>query len=416
VTEWKRELMCNRAGEPRSLLANVMIAFRRAPEWSGVLAYDEFAMQTVMSAPPPWEASKLAWITRLWTEHDDLFATNWLQRQDIGVPVSIVQQAVEAVARDASYHPVVDYLKGLEHDGVPRMATWLTDYLGAATTTYHGAVGKVMLIGAVARIYRPGCKNDLVPILEGKQGAKKSTAMRTLFAPWFSDELAELGSKDAAMQARGVWGLELSELDAMSRADVSRIKAFISRTTDRFRPPYGKRLIESPRSCTLWGTTNSCSYLKDETGGRRFLPVKLGLIDVDRLQADRDQLWAEAVTAYQAGEPWWLTDSQTQADAEQEQEARYTDDPWDGLVAMFIEGRIEVTIADILQGALSIDTSHWTQIDQNRVARCLLSRNWERKQRRVGGDRKWVYVRPVTASPLQPEFSSDVTGFDSGDG
>jgi len=294
---WKKVLLFNKVGEPRAQLSNAMLALRRAPEWFGVLEYDLFAMQTVMAAPPPWEASKPAWINRPWTEYDDLLATNWLQQQGVGVPLSIVQQAVEAVARDASYHPVIDYLEGVEHDGIPRLGTWLSDYLGAASNSYHSEVGKVMLIGAVARIFRPGCKNDLVPILEGKQGAKKSTAMRTMFAPWFSDELAELGSKDAAMQTR-IWGLELSELDAMSRAEVSRVKAFISRSTDRFRPPYGRRLVESPRTCVLWGTTNGDGYLKDETGGRRYLPVKVGRIDIERLEADRDQLWAEAVKAF----------------------------------------------------------------------------------------------------------------------
>lgn len=422
--DWKIGLLVNKAGEPRALLANAMLALRQAPPWSGVLAFDEFAMATVMTAAPPWEASRPAWIVRPWTEHDDLLATDWLQRQDIGVPVSVVQQAVEAVARDASFHPVVDYLEGLEHDGVPRLATWLSDYLGAAPTSYHQEVSKVMLVGAVARIYQPGCKSDLVPILEGKQGAKKSTAMRTLFAPWFSDELAELGSKDAAMQTRSIWALEISELDAMSRAEISRIKAFISRTTDRFRPPYGKRLIESPRTCVLWGTTNSGVYLKDESGGRRFLPVKVGRIDIDRLQADRDQLWAEAVAAYRAGDPWWLTDSQAQADAEQQQKARYTGDPWDDRIAKFTEGREFVAIEEILQDALHIETGRLTQIDQNRVARCLQSMGWERKQRRIGsGQRRWVYVQPVTDSIVSPPLGSwevvesdGVTSADSGDG
>ena len=416
--DWKSELLVNRTGEPRALLANAMLALRRAPAWSGVLAYDEFAMQTVMSAAPPWE-SKRSWVGRPWTEHDDLLATDWLQRQDIGVPVSIVQQAVEAVARDTSYHPVVDYLEGLEHDGVPRLETWLSDCLGATPTTYHSAVGKVMLIGAVARIRQPGCKNDLVPILEGKQGAKKSTGIRTLFAPWFSDELAELGSKDAAMQTRSIWGLELSELDAMSRAEISRIKAFTSRTTDRFRPPYGRRLIVSPRTCVMWGTTNADHYLKDETGARRFLPVKADQIDIDRLQADRDQLWAEAVAAYQADDPWWLTDSQAQTDAEQQQKARYTGDPWDAVIAKFTEGRIVVAIEEILQDALRIETGRLTQIDQNRVARSLQSMGWERKQRSIGGGkRKWVYVQPATNSPpLSWEIVGydDVTSDDSGD-
>src|SRR5262249_4338519 len=161
-----------------------------------------------------------------------------------------------------------------------------------------------------------------------------STAVKTLFQPWFSDELADLGSKDAAMQTRGVWGVEVSELDAMSRSEISRIKAFISRTTDRFRPPYASRIIESPRTCVFWGTTNADGYLKDETGGR-FLPIKVGRISIERLQQDRDQLWAEAVEIYLEGNPWWITDKQVLADAERHQRDRYIGDPWEGLVGSF---------------------------------------------------------------------------------
>jgi predicted P-loop ATPase len=204
-----------------------------------------------------------------------------------------------------------------------------------------------LLIAAVARIYEPGCKVDTVPIFEGVQGARKSTAVKALFDPWFSDELADLGSKDAAMQTRGVWGIEVSELDAMSRMEVSRIKSFITRTTDRFRPPYGSRIIESPRSCVFWGTTNSEGYLKDETGGRRFWPIKVGRINVDLLQQMRDQLWAEAVVLYGARVPWWLTKKEAQADAERHQRDRYVGDPWDKAIAEYVETASEVSIDEV---------------------------------------------------------------------
>jgi predicted P-loop ATPase len=116
----------------------------------------------------------------------------------------------------------------------------------------------------------------------------------------------DLGSKDAAMQTRGVWIIELSELDNLSHAEVARIKAFMSRTTDRFRPPYGMRLVESPRPCVFAGTVNRSSYLRDETGGRRFWPVVCGQIDVDAFACDRDQLWAEAKVRFESGSFWWL--------------------------------------------------------------------------------------------------------------
>jgi len=409
--DWKSNLLVNNAGTPRPLLANAIVALREAPAWSGVLAYDEFARETVLRAAPPWQrqAKPQIWAPCAWTSHDDLLAADWLQHEEIAVTAAVTQQAVEAVARDASFHPVVDYLGGLKHDGMLRLDNWLCEYLGASRTAYHREVGRIILIGAVARIHQPGCKVDSVPIFEGPQGAKKSTAVRTLFDPWFSDELADLGSKDSAMQTRGVWGLELSELDAMSRGEVSRIKAFVSRTNDRFRPPYGSRIIESPRSCVFWGTTNADGYLKDETGGRRFLPVQIGRIKVDRLVADRDQLWAEAVAAYRAGKPWWITSRQAQGDAEQHQRERYAGDAWDEPIGAYIAGRASVTIGEILRDAVHLDIGRWGQAELNRVARCLRSLKWHRRQVRTGDRRQWHYFRPMQTSDEEAD-GEDQTG------
>ena len=131
---------------------------------------------------------------------------------------------------------------------------------------YSRAVGPRWLISAVARIYRPGAKADCCLILERPQGIRKSSALRTLAGEYFTDELADLGSKDAAMQTRGVWIIELSELDSLTHSEVARIKAFMSRTTDRFGPPYGMRLVESPRQCIFAGTVNHSTYLRDATG------------------------------------------------------------------------------------------------------------------------------------------------------
>jgi predicted P-loop ATPase len=153
--------------------------------------------------------------------------------------VEVAGQAAQTAARDRPFHPVRAYLKGLRWDGVKRVDRWLTTYLGAAETEYSRAVGSRWLISAVARIFRPGSKADCCLILEGTQGIRKSTALRTLAGEYFTDELADLGSKDAAMQTRGAWIIELSELDSLSHSEVSRIKAFMSRTTDRFRLPYG---------------------------------------------------------------------------------------------------------------------------------------------------------------------------------
>src|SRR3954470_4414477 len=235
----RSELLLDGRGESRPFLANAIIALRHSPEFAGVIAHDAFAMTTTAVAPPPWEVGRNDWCHRTWTPQDDLLSTDWLQHQGIRVGVQIAQQAVEAVAHDHSFHPVEDYLGGLQWDGTPRVDDWMARYLGADQSPYVSAVGRAVLIAAAARIRVPGCKVDTVPIIEGRQGIGKSSGARTLFEPWFTDEIAELGSKDAAMQTRGAWLIEIAELDSMSRAEVSRVKAFVSRSTDRFRPPYG---------------------------------------------------------------------------------------------------------------------------------------------------------------------------------
>jgi predicted P-loop ATPase len=327
----------------------------------------------------------------------------------------VAGQAVEAVARDRPFHPLRDHLDGLVWDREARLDSWVLRYLGVADTPYARAVGKRWLISATARIFQPGCKADCVLILEGAQGIKKSSALKALSEPWFTDRLSDLGSKDAAMETRGVWVIEIAELDTMSRAEVGTIKAFISRTHDRFRPPYGKRLVDLPRQCVFAGSVNpEGGYLKDATGGRRFWPIRCGTIDLEALACDRDQLWAEAVARYRAGEPWWLETRNLTELAEEEQLDRYQGDAWDDPIRDYLlnehewlangcDGRMlrqraraqplrDVSLPEVLEHALGMEKGRWTQADQNRVARCLISMGFQRtRMRRTDRGREWRY-------------------------
>src|SRR5690606_12547294 len=165
-----------------------------------------------------------------WTDQEDRLTANWLQRQGILVSVDIAGQAVQVVAHEHLIHPVRNYLDRLSWDGVERLDRWLCNYLGVEEGTYSAAVGTRWLISAVARAYKPGVKADCCLILEGNQGSRKSTAIRALAGDWFTDEVADLGSKDAALQTQGVWIIEIAELDGMSKAEVCKIKAFMSRS------------------------------------------------------------------------------------------------------------------------------------------------------------------------------------------
>ena len=167
-----------------------------------------------------------------------MLTADWLQRKRIWVRKEIAAQAVHAIAREHSFHPIRMFLNSLTWDGTPRIDGWLTHYLGACLSDYRRAIGAKWLIGGIARVYKPGIKNDACLILEGPQGTLKSTALRTLAGDsFFTDDIAELGSKDSAMQTRGVLIIELAELDSMTRSEVSHVKAFMSRKRDRIRPP-----------------------------------------------------------------------------------------------------------------------------------------------------------------------------------
>ncbi len=401
---WREDLLMNGRGSPRNVLANAITALRRAPEWDGVLAFNEFSIGTVALKLPPWQTGTPG---AEWTDHEDRLAADWLQHNGIYVSVEVAGLAVQTVARDRTFHPVRQKLDSLKWDGTRRIHDWLCLYVGADTNEYTCAVGTRWLISGVARIYQPGIKADCALILEGDQGLMKSTALRVLGDPWFTDEIADLGSKDAAMQMRGVWVIEIAELDAMSRGDVSKIKAFISRTTDRFRPPYGKRLIESPRQCVFAGSINHSTYLRDETGGRRFWPIACTRILIDDLARDRDQLWAEAVVRYRARERWWLDTAELTLAAEQEQADRYEGDAWEGPIAIWIRDRDSVSVDEILAACLDKPKGTWAQFDKTRVARCLRTLGWERFKAGPRTSREWRY-RPRRASH-SPAVSQSVS-------
>jgi predicted P-loop ATPase len=386
--DWRSALLRTARGVPKAVLANAITALRHAPEWSGVLGFNEFTLSTVALKPPPWRKSGG---TSDWTDQEDRLAADWLQHEGICVSIEVASQAVQAVAPERIFHPVRNYIEGLLWDSVPRIDYWLNYHLGVELNPYSAAVGSKWLISAVARIYRPGVKADCCLILEGKQGIRKSTALKVLAGAWFTDEIADLGSKDSAMQTRGVWIIEIAELDSMSKTEVGKLKAFMSRGVDRFRPPYGRRLAENPRQCIFAGSVNHTTYLRDETGGRRFWPVSCGEIHIDELQRDRDQLWAEARERFLSDEPWWLDSSELIEQAEAEQAYRCEDDPWQEKIASWIESRSDVSITEILTSRIEKPCAQWTQSDKTRVARCLTALGWQRYKSGPRAKREWRY-------------------------
>lgn len=419
---WFGRLRLDLVGAPERNEANVIVALSSAPAFAGVLAFDEFAQEIVVCRALPWDSLSVP-LPRSWEDADEIRTAEWLQLRGINVAPVVVSRAVGAVARELRIHPVRDWLETLKWDSTPRIESWTSTYLGAEPTTLHHTVGALWLISAVARIFRPGVKADHMLILEGPQGARKSTALKVLAGEdWFTDELPELGSKDAALHMQGVWIVEIAELDAIGRAEVSRIKAFLTRTTDRFRPPYGRYTVEVPRQCVFAGTVNPDTYLRDETGNRRFWPLRCGTIDIAALARDREQLWAEAVHRFREGAIWWIEDPALLAEAREAQDRRYQSDAWDDLIERWLthetrtvsdgypsygnprtesvprqEALADASVGEILEGAIGLEPARWTRGDQMRVSAYLKANGWERYRRRDAGGREapreWRYRR-----------------------
>lgn len=396
VTElWRARLLFKPGpqGLPYGNVANIVTVLRAANEWKGILRYDEFRQRVRLVGRSPWGAKDE---NRDWQDVDDTRAMDWFQRQGINIESSRTMAAgVDSVARENGFHPVRDYLTGLRWDGQPRLDLWVPAILGAEDTPYHRAIGARWMISAVARIMEAGCKADCAIILEGEQGILKSTALGVLGGAWFTDEIAEFGNKDASMQVSGAWIIEIAELDAMSKAEVHKVKAFMSRRIDRFRMPYAARVDEFPRQCVFAGTVNMNDYLRDETGGRRFWPIACGEIDIEQLREMRDQLWAEAAHRFNDGENWWIDTPELLAASKEEQAGRYSADAWQILIDDWLIGHGETTVTELLRDCLQLAKDRWGQTEQNRVSRCLKALGWERRQRREGRNRSWVYFSPT---------------------
>jgi len=367
---------------------NAIALLLQHDDWQGVLAFNEFTVRRVLLRAVPGQGGGV--YPRPLEDDDYTAAQAWFNNN--GFPkasMEIVRAAVRKVCRHQAFDPLRDYLDGLQWDGAPRLSSWLTTYCGAEPSAYVSEVGRRWCISAVARGFKPGVKADCMIVLEGAQGRRKSSALAALAGEdWFSDALPQMGDKDASSYLRGKWIIEVAELEAM-RSQMDAIKAFISRQVEIYRPAYGREDVYEPRRCIFAGSTNKDDWQRDETGGRRFWPVRVGSIDVDAIARDRGQLWAEAVHLYRAGERWWLEGEEADQ-AQAEVAERRPDDPWRADIARVVEGRAEVTTKEVLH-ELHVLPVDMTPKLSKRVAQELVALGWVRDGRVTTGQMKGAY-------------------------
>ena len=402
---WKDQLARTENGSLIAHMQNVELILGNDERWSGVISFSAFSSKIVKLRTPPYGGG-----TGDWGDIDDIRVMKWLAQQyNLRVKASSVIEAVSVVAHDHSFHPVRNYLNNLEWDRVPRLDSWLTKVMGVTQSGYSAKVGKRWMISAVARVMRPGCKADSVMILEGGQGEGKSTAMSILGGDWFMDTPFALGDKDGFQAIRGKWIIELGELDSFNKAESTKAKQFFSASTDTYRESYGRRTNDVPRQCVFVGTTNQDEYLKDATGNRRYWPVACTKVDLDLLREMRDQLWAEAMFCYEAGEIWWVNRDETAMFSEAQDE-RFVVDEWEGPILNWLEeSQIGETTSgsEVLASALKLDFGHWGKPEQMRVGAIMHRLGWRRVRLAAlakSGQRPWAYKKPEnwgSASALQ---------------
>jgi predicted P-loop ATPase/phage/plasmid primase-like uncharacterized protein len=423
-------LILDNNDDPKPLTANVVTVLTNSPPWRDVLWLDELTGFITLRRPPSWHDENREFKERPWKDSDTRIATVWMQQFGIHAPSHIVFEGIKTAAELNPFHPIRDYLDPLpwdendasliddffpryfgaggeppdEADGKEAMNEWRRRY------AYYQAVGARFLIGAVAGIYEPGCKNDCMPSLVGEQGTLKSSALRAMFDPWFTDEISDLGSKDAAMQAAGVWCIEIGELAAMRRTHVEAVKAWLSRSKDRFRPPYGHTVIEQPRQSVAAGTTNADTFLTDETGNRRVWSIRCGEIDLKALKADRDRLWAEAAHRYRKGERYWLHEPALIAIAAEVQAEFMEEEVHEEGIRLYLE-TVSSTTADEVLAHIGILIADRTKAQANSVTRVLRKAGWVRKQATADkpADKHVKRYRPWRWYPPEPAADGTTT-------
>jgi putative DNA primase/helicase len=407
--ELEKQFSRGKGGTPASDRRNIVMILDQDPRWQRAIVLDEFGQRLWKRRAPPYQQAK----TGEWEDVDDMRLRVWLAMEyRLEAKPADVQDALMWIADQHRENELAEYLEqcAARWDGRPRIEQWLTHYLGADalddddvqfardTAEYYRRVGQKWLVAAVARVFEPGCRMDNMLILEGGEGLGKSTVFRTLGGKWFSDALIDPSNKDYNAIIQGKWIVEMPELESMNRADAATMRRFLTQHVDRYRTWYGTRAGDVGRRCVFAGSVNNDTYIKDESGGRRYWPVFVTQIDILALARDRDQLWGEAVRAYRDGVRWWEEAADIAIFREQ-QERRHAPDPFEHLVQGWVAEPehamlTEITTTAVMRDCLKIEPGRMTRNEEMRVGVALRRLGWGRLRKSIRGKRMYVYTRP----------------------
>lgn len=396
---WRRELLytLDEDGSPkglRSLGANANTILKNDDNWKGALRFNEITREIDVTRGPLLGKPKA-------TLHIE--AANWLARSEYKLFLSSkeVGEQMLAVARQHAYDPLRDWLTSLKWDGTDRVSNFFGTYYGAEGDPEHlKRISVCFLVSCAARTMEPGCEVHTVPILIGIQGAGKSRSLKALGAPYFTDTGLIIGDKDSRMLIASKWIVELAELASVRNADIEKVKNFVSQAADDFRPPYGHVMESFLRRCVFVGTTNHEDVLTDWTGNRRWWPIKVTKADVEGIARDRDQLFAQALELYRAGEKWYLTPSEAERAEEIAAGFSRPSTRAEQVLAWFAgkprdQRPTNLTTYDMLNQIFQVPSaqiSHAHTMDAGRVLREL---GFVKHRKSLGGKYVWTYRTPI---------------------
>jgi predicted P-loop ATPase len=386
-------LVLTEKGSPVNNMDNVVRVLEGLPGFKGRIWLDEFTrnVMTTFCLRPGEEE-------REWTDEDS--RQLWLEIQRrisiCRIGKDTVHEAVMAYAHFNRRHPVKEWLAKIEWDRAPRLDNFFRDYMSAEDSAFNRACSSNFFLAMIARVFAPGCKVDNMVVLEGNQGRFKSSALKALCGKWFTEcnePISNGSNKDFYAILQGKMLVEIAELDSFSRADILRIKAIITTATDRYRPAYGRIAQNFPRTSVFVGTTNEEEYLADATGGRRFWPVRTGLIRLDEIARDRDQLFAEALHRYRVKPIWWEVPGD---EAALVQESRRKEDPWEPILETWLSlpRMIPAVTSQQLAGeAIKVEADRMDRYTMMRIAYCMKALGYKMKVTKEKDKSKRVWVR-----------------------
>lgn len=338
---WKNQLEVNETGDYKRNAHNILTIFRNDPKLSNFV-YDLFSGAACVIGKLPWDASSER---RIWEDTDDACLRNYF---DINYGIrskDLLYDALTERLKQVETHPVKDYLNGLKWDGTPRVERILIDFLGAEDTECNRIYAKKTFIAGVRRIFEPGCKHDTILTLVGPKGLGKSSVFGHMGKDWFLDSLKKVDDKDAMQSLQGSWIIEMGELAVLRKSELEAFKSYVTSRVDKFRPSYGRRQVERPRQCLFVATTNDDHFIKDQSGERRFWPVrvtrKMTPEESELFKSIVDQLWAESKHYYEKGETTFLNPKQ-EKDFGKLAEEFIDADPRKGMIEEFLEVKLPV--------------------------------------------------------------------------